>query len=120
MNIQAIRGATTCLENSLEAIESAVQELISELVKRNKLEPTQIISVIFSVTNDLDACFPAAIARKQHGWEKIALLDCQQMFVQGDLANCIRIIAHVQLADDQVIKHTYLGQASMLRPDRSS
>ena len=120
MNIQAIRGATSCLENSSESIESAVQELISELVKRNELEPSQIISVVFSVTNDLNACFPAAIARKQPGWEKIALLDCQQMFVKGDLANCIRILAHVQLAKDHVIKHTYLGQASMLRPDRSS
>ena len=120
MNIQAIRGATTCLKNSSESIEIAVQELIHELVKRNKLKPSQIISVIFSVTNDLDACFPAAIARKQPGWGKVALLDCQQMFVQGDLANCIRILAHVQLAKEQVLKHPYLGKASMLRPDRSS
>jgi len=120
MNIQAIRGATTCLKNSSESIEGAVQELIHELIKRNKLEPSQIISVIFSVTNDLDACFPAAIARKQPGWGNVALLDCQQMFVQGDLTNCIRILAHVQLAKGQVLKHPYLGKASMLRPDRSS
>mgnify|MGYP001169500359 CR=1 FL=1 len=119
MSIQAIRGATTCLNNSSEAIEEAVQELISELIKRNMLEPKQVISVIFSVTSDLDACFPAAIARKQDGWEKVALLDCQQMFVKGDLSNCIRILAHVELADNQVPKHPYLGEASMLRPDRS-
>ncbi len=119
MSIQAIRGATTCLNNSSEAIEEAVQELISELIKRNMLEPKQVISVIFSVTSDLDACFPAAIARKQDGWEKVALLDCQQMFVKGDLANCVRILAHVELADNQVPKHPYLGEASMLRPDRS-
>ncbi len=118
MNIQAIRGATTCLKNSSESIEIAVQELIHELVKRNKLEPSQIISVIFSVTNDLDACFPAAIARKQPGWGKVALLDCQQMFVKGDLQNCIRILAHVWLPEEQIPEHPYLGQASMLRPDR--
>ncbi len=117
MPIQAIRGATTCLNNTSEAIEKAVQELISELVKRNTLEPEQIISVVFSVTNDLNACFPAAIARKQLGWEKVALLDCQQMSVKGDLANCIRILAHVELAENQVPKHAYLGQATMLRPD---
>ncbi len=119
MSIQAIRGATTCLNNSSEAIEEAVKELISELIKRNMLEPKQVISVVFSVTNDLDACFPAAIARKQDGWEKVALLDCQQMFVKGDLANCIRVLAHVELAANQVPEHPYLGEASMLRPDRS-
>ncbi len=115
--MQAIRGATTCQNNSSEAIEKAVQELISELVKRNMLEPEQIISVIFSVTNDLNACFPAAIARKHKGWEKVALLDCQQMSVKGDLTNCIRILAHVELAENQDPQHAYLGRATMLRPD---
>ncbi len=119
MKIQAIRGATTCLNNTSESIEKAVQELVFELVKRNQLEPSQIISVTFSVTNDLNACFPAAIARQQKGWGNVALLDCQQMFVKGDLANCIRILAHVQLPENQSPQHTYLGKASMLRPDRS-
>ena len=118
MSIQAIRGATTCLNNSSEAIEEAVQELISELIKRNMLEPKQVISVIFSVTSDLDACFPAAIARKQDGWEKVALLDCQQMFVKNDLSYCIRILAHVWIPDEQDPQHTYLGKANTLRPDR--
>ncbi|AAQ00341.1 MULTISPECIES: chorismate mutase [Prochlorococcus] len=119
MNIRAIRGATTCLSNTSDAIESAVQELVSELVNQNKLKAKQIISVTFSVTNDLNACFPAAMARKQHGWEEVALLDCQQMYVKGDLANCIRILAIVNLPEDQMPRHTYLGEASMLRPDRS-
>ncbi len=119
MILQAIRGATTCLDNSKPSIEKAVKELVSELVKRNNLKPNQIISVIFSVTNDLNACFPAAIARKQSGWDSIALLDCQQMHVEDDLANCIRILAHVYLPKDRKPQHTYLGKASMLRPDRS-
>ena len=118
MILQAIRGATTCLENSSGSIEKAVKELVSQLIKRNELEPSQIISVIFSVTNDLNACFPAAVARKQKGWEKVALLDCQQMFVDSDLENCIRILAHVYLPQETIPQHTYLGKASMLRPDR--
>ena len=118
MNIQAIRGATTCLKNSSESIESAVQELMYELVKRNKLEPSQIISVIFSVTNDLDACFPAAIARKQPGWEKVALLDCQQMFVKDDLSKCIRLLPYVSLPKEQIPQNPYLRKAKNLRPDR--
>ena len=119
MNLHAIRGATTCLENSTDSISEAVKDLVFELVNRNDLKSSQVISVIFSVTNDLNACFPASIARMQEGWEQVALIDCQQMLVSGDLAKCIRILAHVKLPDHKIPQHIYLGKASMLRPDRS-
>ena len=66
----ALRGATTSEQNSVESITSAVEELLVELVSRNNLIPDQIISVTFSVTKDLDACFPASIARRKTGWGK--------------------------------------------------
>ena len=113
----ALRGATTCENNSVESITSAVEELLLELVSRNNLIPDQIISVTFSVTSDLDACFPASIARKKIGWEKIALLDCQQMFVKEDLSKCIRLLAYVSLPNEQIPKNPYLGKAKNLRPD---
>tara|TARA_Y100001968_G_C19383936_1_gene731797 strand:- start:1086 stop:1463 length:378 start_codon:yes stop_codon:yes gene_type:complete len=116
--LQALRGAITCEENSSESISNAVNQLIREFVKRNNLKPDQIISITFSVTKDLDACFPASIARQQTNWENIALLDCQQMEVKGDLKNCIRILALTWLPNEQTPKHTYLGNATMLRPDR--
>ena len=118
LRLQALRGATTAKENSIESIESVVRELISELVSRNKLEPDQIVSITFSVTTDLNVCFPASIARKTKGWEKIALLDCQQMSVKGDLEYCIRILALTWLPIDQEPQHPYLQKASLLRPDR--
>ena len=114
----ALRGATTCENNSIESITSAVEELLVELVSRNNLIPDQIISITFSVTSDLDACFPASIARKNTGWEKIALLDCQQMFVKDDLPKCIRLLAYVSLPNEQIPKNPYLGKAKNLRPDR--
>ena len=114
----ALRGATTCENNSVESITSAVEELLVELVSRNNLIPDQIISVTFSVTSDLDACFPASIARKNTGWEKIALLDCQQMFVKDDLSKCIRLLAYVYLPCEQIPQNPYLGKAKNLRPDR--
>ena len=114
----ALRGATTCENNSVESISSAVEELLSELVSRNNLTPDQIISLTFSVTSDLDACFPASIARKKTGWEKIALLDCQQMFVKDDLPKCIRLLAYVSLPKEQKPQNPYLGKAKNLRPDR--
>ena len=114
----ALRGATTCEHNSVESITSAVEELLIELVSRYNLVPDQIISVTFSVTSDLDACFPASIARKKTGWEKIALLDCQQMFVKDDLSKCIRLLAYVSLSNKQIPQNPYLGKAKNLRPDR--
>ncbi len=116
--LQGLRGATTSQDNSTESIEKAVSELVSELVTRNKLTPEQIVSITFSVTPDLDACFPAAIARRQPGWDHIALLDCQQMNVEGDLSYCIRILALAWLPPWQPPQHPYLGLARSLRPDR--
>ena len=114
----ALRGATTSEHNSVVSITLAVEELLSELVSRNNLIPDQIISVTFSVTKDLDACFPASIARKKSGWGNIALLDCQQMFVKGDLPKCIRLLASVSLPYEQAPQNPYLGKAKNLRPDR--
>ena len=114
----ALRGATTSEHNTVESITLAVEELLSELISRNNLIPDQIISVTFSVTSDLDACFPASIARKKSGWEKIALLDCQQMFVKDDLSKCIRLLACVSLPNEQTPQNPYLKKAKNLRPDR--
>ncbi len=116
--LHALRGATTCKSNSIESISSAVEELLSELTSRNKLNPAQIISITFSVTSDLNACFPASVARKKSGWQEIALLDCQQMFVKGDLQRCIRLLAYVYLPTNQAPKNPYLREARNLRPDR--
>ena len=119
LQLKGLRGATTSQSNEIDAIELSVTELVEELVQRNRLKPDQIVSITFSVTSDLNACFPASIARRQPGWENLALLDCQQMYVAGDLRYCIRIMAHVFLPINQKPQHTYLGEASMLRPDRS-
>ena len=119
LKLKGLRGAITSESNSAKAIEEAVNELVLALIERNKLSPEQIVSITFSVTTDLDACFPASIARRQPGWESLALLDCQQMYVEGDLNRCIRILAHAWLPQEQNPQHPYLGGASSLRPDRS-
>ena len=119
LRLVGIRGATTCSANTSEAIRSAVRELMDALVRLNELKHEQIISVTFSVTADLDACFPAAEARQRSGWDGIALLDCQQMAVQGDLPRCIRVLAHAWLPEGSAPHHPYLSEASRLRPDRS-
>lgn len=118
LQLKALRGATTAASNTQAAIAEVVQELVLALLQRNQLDPEQLLSVTFSVTADLDACFPAAIARRLPGWDGVALLDCQQMAVQGDLPRCIRLLAHAWLEAERDPLHPYLRQASGLRPDR--
>ena len=113
-----IRGATTANGNSIGEIENAVVELIDELISRNKLLKKNLLSIIFTVTKDLDACFPASIARKCNGLDSVAFLDCQQMYVPNDIDFCIRLMAQVLLPSNTSVKHPYLKGASKLRPDR--
>ena len=113
-----IRGATTASGNSVREIEDAVVELIDQLITRNDLIKTNILSITFTATKDLNACFPASIARKFNGLDSVAFLDCQQMFVSDDVDFCIRIMAQVLLPPNKPIKHPYLRGAAKLRPDR--
>ena len=117
-NITVIRGAITSDGNSLKEIENSVVELINELILRNSLNPKKILSITFTVTKDLDACFPASIARKCFGLDSVAFLDCQQMYVPNDVDFCIRLMALVILPTGSTINHPYLRGASKLRSDR--
>jgi chorismate mutase len=115
--MRAIRGAITVSENTVEAMQQAVTELLDELEKQNQLHPTDIVSVTFSVTPDLDATFPAAIARQRPFWNDVAMLDVQQMYVKGSLACCIRFLIHAYLPSSAPTYHIYLRHAQSLRPD---
>ena len=116
--IAFIRGATTASGNSVKEIEDAVMELIDELIARNNLIKRNLLSITFTSTKDLDACFPASVARKCNGLDSVAFLDCQQMHVSNDVNFCIRILAQVLLPPNNPVKHPYLRGAAKLRADR--
>tara|TARA_B100000524_G_C23391694_1_gene277096 strand:- start:93 stop:476 length:384 start_codon:yes stop_codon:yes gene_type:complete len=116
--VTAIRGATTSNGNTFKEIENSVIELIDELIARNNLDPKKILSITFTVTKDLDACFPASIARKCFGLDSVAFLDCQQMYVPNDIDFCIRLMALVIFPKDSSVNHPYMRGASNLRTDR--
>jgi chorismate mutase len=116
--VRAIRGATTVEVNTKEAMSDAVSELLTDIETRNKLNYEDIISVIFTVTTDLDAVFPAAIARERPHWTNVPLLDIQQMQVRGSLEKCIRVLIYLNTAKPQSeMYHSYLRKAENLRPD---
>ena len=116
--ITFIRGATTASGNSVEEIEVAVLELIDALISRNNVIKTNLLSITFTTTKDLDACFPASIARKCKELHSVAFLDCQQMYVINDVDFCIRLMAQVLLPPNHSVKHPYLRGAAKLRSDR--
>ena len=73
----------------------------------------------YLIVKDLDAIFPAAIARSRPLWDNVAMLDVQQMHVEGSLPRCIRFLIHANLPVSEPIHHIYLRQAAKLRPDWS-
>lgn len=116
--VRAIRGAITVEINSAPAIQEAVTELLDQIEAHNNLCLEDVVSVIFSVTSDLNALFPAQVARGRVGWDQIPLLDVQHMSVPGSLTHCIRILIQVNtLAPRDQIQHVYLRRAKELRPD---
>ena len=116
--VRGIRGATTVTENTPTAIAIAVKELINEIKAHNSFKPEDIVCVFFTVTDDLNAAFPAATARKLSGWNHVPLIDLQQMKVEGSLEHCIRILIQVNTPQPQsAMVHRYLREAHILRPD---
>ena len=118
--VRGIRGATTVTQDSVEAIKEAVTELLDEIEHHNQFNSEDIICVFFTATSDLKSIFPAAIARHRPGWDKVPLLDLQQMYVPGSLERCIRVLIQVNSLQPQSgIIHCYLRNAEKLRPDLS-
>ncbi|MEC4817890.1 MAG: chorismate mutase [Scytonema sp. PMC 1069.18] len=116
--VRGLRGATTVSQNTKEAIAEAVNEMLDTLETKNLLDPTEIASVTFSATPDLDAMFPTTVARRRPGWDRVPLLDVQQMRVVGSLDHCIRVLIHLNTPLPQNALHpVYLRRAAQLRPD---
>jgi monofunctional chorismate mutase, gram positive type, clade 1 len=113
---RGIRGATTVEHNEREEILAATTELLQLLIQRNDLQPENIVSAIFSVTEDLDAEFPAVSARAL-GWVETALMCMREIPVPGSLRKCIRVLIHVNTTRSTAeIQHVYIKGAVNLRP----
>ncbi len=113
---RGIRGATTVTENNRAEILSATTELLQLIIRQNDLRNEDIVSAIFSLTEDLDAEFPAVAARTL-GWTEVPLLCTREIPVPGGLSKCIRVLLHVNTARSQAeIQHVYIRGAVNLRP----
>lgn len=113
----SIRGAITVENNSKESILSSTKELIKQIEKYNNLHPDDVISIIFSCTQDLNQVAPAKAAREL-GYTHVGLMNFNEMKVENSLDMCIRamFLCNLNLPQNQV-QHVYLKGATVLRPD---
>lgn len=116
MRLFALRGAISVDRNEAGAILDATERLMHELMERNQLEPSAVVSCIFTATEDLDAEFPAVAARRL-GFDRVPLLCAREIPVPGSMPRVIRVLLHYYAPEDHVAQHAYLGEASRLRSD---
>jgi chorismate mutase len=117
VRLRAIRGATTVEADTADAIYPRVQELISELVRRNGLAHEDLVSIFFTATPDLTSVFPATAAR-EIGYGDVPLICATEINVVGATAKCVRVMVqtYTERGRDE-IHHTYLHGAQGLRDD---
>lgn len=119
MRLFALRGATTVDSNDAEEILGATDELMRELMRRNALEADALVSCLFTLTEDLDAEFPAVAARRM-GLSRVPLMCAREVPVPGALPRVIRVLVHYYADDAHDPRHVYLRAATALRTDLES
>lgn len=117
MRLYALRGAVTVTANDGEAILEATEELLRELLRRNSLDAEGLVSCLFTLTDDLDAEFPAVAARRI-GLAGVPLLCAREIPVPGAMPRVIRVLIHCYLPEGaEGPQHVYLRDAQALRLD---
>jgi chorismate mutase len=119
MRLFALRGANSVEANEASAILDATDRLIREMMARNELDADAMVSCIFTLTDDLDAEFPAVAARRL-GLHRVPLLCAREVPVPGSLPRVIRVLVHYYAAEGHQPRHVYLGEARLLRADLES
>ena len=117
MVVRAVRGAIQVDRDDPADIIAGTRELLTEIVRRNGLDPADLISIVFTVTQDLTSCVPAGAARDL-GLTDVPLLCATEVDVPGALPRVVRLLAHVESDRPRsAVRHVYLRGAIRLRPD---
>ncbi len=117
MNVRAARGAIVVAEDTPERLHAATGNLLEALLERNAVDHDDMISILFTVTDDLRSAFPAEAARRM-GMGDIPLLCAREIPVEGSMPSVVRVLMHfhtdLALRD---VTHVYLDGAERLRDD---
>lgn len=115
--VRAVRGAIQIEADDREQILAGTSELVTEVLRRNEIDPGDLISIVFTATPDLRAEFPAYAAR-QMGLTDVPLLCTTEIAVPGAMPRVLRMMAHVETERPRSdIRHVYLRGAAALRTD---
>jgi len=115
--LYALRGAVCC-ENTQQDICEQIALMYNELLSLNKLDERDIVSLIFSVTDDLDAINPCTALRKSSLAADLALFSAREPQTQNSLERTVRLLVHCYLEEGSNVRHVYRNGAEVLRPDR--
>lgn len=115
MITKGIRGAITVDYNAEEAIRNATLKLLNEMILQNSISVENISHVIFTLTDDLNAAFPAKFARLDLGWEKVAMMCYHELDVPNSLRMCLRVLIVLNCEEQFEPKFVYLKGAQNLR-----
>ncbi|MCY3861855.1 MAG: chorismate mutase [bacterium] len=115
--VRALRGATTIDVDTAEHMEERIVALLSEMFERNDIHHSDLISVVFTATSDINSAFPAAAARK-FGLGDVPLLCAQELDIEDGTPLCLRVLIHLttERGRDE-LHHIYLEGARGLRDD---
>ncbi len=117
MAVRAVRGAIQLDGDERDEILQATSELVTEMLRRNRLSQDDLISIVFTATPDLSAEFPAYAARLM-GMTDVPLLCASEIAVPGAMPRVLRLLAHVETdLSRREIAHPYLRGAAALRRD---
>lgn len=119
--IRGIRGAITVEEDKESEVISATENVVLEMIDKNKIDPSKVASVFISVTNDINSVFPAKALRSIEGWKYVPVMCMKEIEVTSALPMCIRVMMHVNTQmEQQEVQHVYMEGATVLRPDLNS
>jgi len=117
-HVLAVRGATTIDRDEAAEVRAATAELLATIARKNSFDPSQIVSAIFTVTDDIRSEFPARAARDLN-WAALPCLCALEIPVAHAPRLCIRVLLHVETKlPVSAVRHVYLRKARSLRPDR--
>ncbi|MFO7779592.1 MAG: chorismate mutase [Nitriliruptoraceae bacterium] len=115
--VRALRGATTLEQDERGHLFARTQELIAEVLARNELTEDDLISIVFTATDDVHSAYPAEAAREA-GITHVPLLCTRELDIEGGIARCVRVLVHAYTTRSaRQLRHVYLHDARQLRTD---
>jgi chorismate mutase len=117
MITKGIRGAITLESNTEDAVKDATTTLLKEIILKNSIRIDKISHVIFTLTDDLNAAFPAKFARSELGFDSVAMMCFHELNVPNSLKHCLRILLVLNCDEGFIPTHVYLKGAKILKTD---